>query len=101
MKEISDINQVIISMDLTSQQQMNAVICCVIQVHSLDFIKWVREKKIKWLGVDCGSADHPMNTKIRDWEPMEAEKCDAIFREKYGKSLNEVYPCQSIIRQCI
>ena len=59
---------------------------------SLDFIKWVREKKIKWLGVDCGSADHPMNTKIRDWEPMEAEKCDAIFREKYGKSLNEVYP---------
>ena len=59
---------------------------------SLDFIKWVREKKIKWLGVDCGSADHPMNTKIRDWEPMEAEKCDAIFRKKYGKSLNEIYP---------
>ena len=23
---------------------------------------------------------------------MEAEKCDASFREKYGKSLNEVYP---------
>ncbi len=23
--------------------------------------------KIKWIGVDCGSADHPMNTKIREW----------------------------------
>ena len=59
---------------------------------SLDFIQWVREKKIKWIGVDCGSADHPMNTKIRDWEPMEAAKCDKIFQERYGKTLNEVYP---------
>lgn len=59
---------------------------------SLDFIAWARKKKLRWIGVDCGSADHPMNTKIRDWEPMEAEKCDKIFREKYGKSLNEVYP---------
>ena len=59
---------------------------------SLDFINWVREKKIKWIGVDCGSADHPMNTKIRDWEPMEAEKCDKLFQERYGKTLNEVYP---------
>jgi hypothetical protein len=48
-----------------------------------------------WLGVDCGSADHPMNTKIRDWEPMEAKMCDEIFKKKYGKSLEEVYPCRS------
>ena len=52
---------------------------------SLDFVKWVREKEIRWIGVDCGSADHPMNTKIRDWEPMEAAKCDKKFQEKYGK----------------
>ena len=59
---------------------------------SLDFIDWVRDMKIRWLGVDCGSADHPMNTKIRDWEPMEAAKCDAIFQQRYGKKLNDVYP---------
>lgn len=47
--------------------------------------------EIKWIGVDCGSADHPMNTKIRDWEPMEAEACDKIFMERYGKHLNEIY----------
>ena len=59
---------------------------------SLDFVKWVREKEIRWIGVDCGSADHPMNTKIRDWEPMEAAKCDKKFQERYGKTLNEIYP---------
>ena len=59
---------------------------------SLDFIQWVRDKKLSWIGVDCGSADHPMNTKIREWEPMEAKKCDAIFQKKYGKTLDEVYP---------
>ena len=59
---------------------------------SLSFVQWVRDKKIKWLGVDCGSADHPMNTKIRDWEPMEAAKCDKLMQERYGKTLNEMYP---------
>ena len=59
---------------------------------SLDFIDWVRENKIKWIGVDCGSADHPMNTKIREWEPLEAQICDEIFKKRYGKALNEVYP---------
>ncbi len=58
---------------------------------SMDFVEWCHKKKLRWIGVDCGSADHPMNTKIRDWEPMEAKKCDEIFRQKYGKSLNEIY----------
>ncbi|NLL80743.1 MAG: cyclase family protein [Tissierellia bacterium] len=59
---------------------------------SLDFVDWVKEMEIKWIGVDCGSADHPMNTKIRDWEPMEAARCNAYMKEKYGKELNEIYP---------
>lgn len=59
---------------------------------SMDFVQWVRDKKIRWIGVDCGSADHPMNTKIRDWEPLEAQKCDRYLKEKYGKGLNEMYP---------
>lgn len=59
---------------------------------SMSFVDWVKEKKLRWLAVDCGSADHPMNTKIRDWEPAEAKKCDAYLKEKYGKGLEEIYP---------
>ena len=33
-----------------------------------------------------------MNTKIRDWCPMDAKKCDEYMKKKYGKSLNEMYP---------
>lgn len=58
---------------------------------SMDFIDWVKKMKIKHIAVDCGSADHPMNTKIRDWEPLEAENCDKYMRAKYGKGLNEIY----------
>ena len=59
---------------------------------SKEFVQWVRDMEIRWIGVDCGSADHPMNTKIRDWEPREAEACDKYLKGKYGKSLNELYP---------
>jgi arylformamidase len=59
---------------------------------SLDFMEWAHKMELKWIGVDCGSADHPMNTKIRDWEPQEAKACDAYMQEKYGKTLNEMYP---------
>ncbi|NMB29013.1 MAG: cyclase family protein [Clostridiaceae bacterium] len=58
---------------------------------SVDFADWMKEMELKYIAVDAGSADHPMNTKIRDWEPREAEACDAYMREKYGKGLNEIY----------
>ncbi|ABR46915.1 cyclase family protein [Alkaliphilus metalliredigens QYMF] len=58
---------------------------------SMDFIDWIKEMEIKWIGVDCGSADHPMNTKIREWEPGEALQADAYLQEKYGKALEEIY----------
>ena len=54
-----------------------------------EFALWCREKKIKWIGVDCGSADHPMNTIIRDWMPRQAKEADAHFRKKYGQPLAE------------
>ena len=56
------------------------------------FAKWCEDKKIKWIGVDCGSADHPMNTKIRDWMPAQAKECDLHFQEKYGKTTDEIFP---------
>jgi arylformamidase len=54
-----------------------------------EFALWCREKKIRWIGVDCGSADHPMNTIIRDWMPRQAQEADAHFRAKYGQPLAE------------
>jgi kynurenine formamidase len=58
---------------------------------SMDFVEFCRDMKIKHLAVDCGSADHPMNTKIRDWEPAEALACDKFMKERYGKALDEIY----------
>jgi arylformamidase len=54
-----------------------------------EFVDWCIEKKIKWLAVDCGSADHPMNTIIRNWMPRQA--AEAHFQAKYGKSVAEVF----------
>ena len=54
-----------------------------------EFALWCREKKIRWIGLDCGSADHPMNTIIRDWMPRQAREADAHFQEKYGTTLAE------------
>jgi arylformamidase len=54
-----------------------------------DFAVWAKEKKIKWIGVDCGSADHPMNTIIRDWMPRQAAEADRVFQEMYGATLAE------------
>lgn len=56
-----------------------------------EFAEWAKRKKLRWIGVDCGSADHPMNTKIREWMPRQAKECDAHFHKKYGKSLEEFF----------
>ena len=56
-----------------------------------EFAQWCLKKKIKWLGVDCGSADHPMNTIIRTWMPRQAKEADAVFKAKYGKPMAEVF----------
>lgn len=56
-----------------------------------EFADWAKAKKLRWLGVDCGSADHPMNTKIRDWMPRQAKEADEVFKKKYTKPLAEFY----------
>ncbi len=56
-----------------------------------EFAEWCKAKKLKWLGVDCGSADHPMNTIIRNWMPRQAKEAETHFQEKWGKSLAEVF----------
>jgi len=56
-----------------------------------EFAEWAKKKKLRWIGVDCGSADHPFNTKIRDWMPKHAKYCDEYFKKNYGKGLEEVF----------
>jgi kynurenine formamidase len=56
-----------------------------------EFADWCKAKKLRWLGVDCGSADHPMNTIIRDWMPRQAREAEAHFQKKYGGSLEDIF----------
>lgn len=56
------------------------------------FHTWAKKKKIKWIGVDCGSADHPMNTIIRDWHPKHFIEAEQKIKDKYGKSWDELFP---------
>ncbi len=57
-----------------------------------EFAEWAKRKRIRWLAVDCGSADHPMNTIIRTWMPRQAREADTFFRNKFGRSLEEAFP---------
>ncbi len=59
---------------------------------SPDFHQWCIDKKIRWIGVDCGSADHPMNTIIRDWHPKPFMEAEALMKKQYGKSWDELFP---------
>ena len=59
---------------------------------SPEFHKWALEMEIKWIGVDAGSADHPMNTIIRDWHPKAFEKAEAKLIKDYGKNWEEMFP---------
>jgi kynurenine formamidase len=52
---------------------------------------WCRAKKLRWLGVDCGSANHPMNTIIRNWMPRQAKEANCHCRKKYGQSLEDYF----------
>jgi kynurenine formamidase len=59
---------------------------------TLEFAEWAKKKKLKWIGVDCGSADHPFNTKIREWMPNLAVECEAFFQKKFQKSIDDIFP---------
>jgi len=59
---------------------------------SADFHQWALDMKIKWIGVDCGSADHPMNTIIKDWHPKRFVAAEKNLIEKHGKTWDEMFP---------
>lgn len=59
---------------------------------SPDFFQWALDKKLKMIGVDCGCAEHPMNTNIRYMHANEFAKAETKLKENYGKSWDEMFP---------
>ncbi|HZA59051.1 MAG TPA: cyclase family protein [Solirubrobacterales bacterium] len=53
-----------------------------------DFAEWTLDRGIRWLAVDAGSADHPMNTVIRQIRSDEVEDAERVL----GRPLTEVFP---------
>lgn len=53
-----------------------------------EFAEWVLDRGVRWLAVDAGSQDHPMNTLIRKARPDEARKAERAL----GRSLDEIFP---------
>ena len=62
---------------------------------SPEFFQWAMDMKLKLIGVDCGCAEHPMNTSIRYMHAREFEKAEAKLRETQGKSWDELFPPES------
>lgn len=58
------------------------------------FHEWALDMEIKWIGVDCGSADHPMNTIIRDWHPKLFVEAEKKLKESHGKAWEEMFPLE-------
>lgn len=59
---------------------------------SPDFSQWVVDKKIKWLGIDAVSQDHPMNTIQRIWHPKTFEEANSKLMRDFGKDWDEMFP---------
>ncbi len=59
---------------------------------SPEFHEWAIKMKIKWIGVDCGSADHPMNTIIKDWHPKAFKEAEEKLKKEHGKTWEEMFP---------
>lgn len=56
-----------------------------------EYAQWCYDKKLRWIGVDCGSADHPMNTIIRDWMGRQRRQADYVFEHKYKTTIEETF----------
>jgi kynurenine formamidase len=59
---------------------------------SPDFFKWALEMKLKVVGVDCGCAEHPMNTPIRRMHEREFQKAEEKLLKEHGKTWDEMFP---------
>jgi len=53
---------------------------------------WIIDMKFKWTGLDHGSADHPMNTSIRNRRPDIRKK----YEKMTGKNVDEEFPEENL-----
>lgn len=56
-----------------------------------EFADWAKKKKLRWIAVDCGSADHPMNTIIRTWMPRQTAQAQKVFKKFYNQTIEEYF----------
>jgi kynurenine formamidase len=59
---------------------------------SPEFFKWALEMKLKVVGVDCGCAEHPMNTPIRRMHENHFMLAEEKLVKEYGKKWDEMFP---------
>jgi kynurenine formamidase len=53
-----------------------------------ELAEWIVERELAWWGMDTGSADHPMNTSIKDMR----RDLRAEYEERIGVSVDERWP---------
>ncbi|HBD08851.1 MAG TPA: hypothetical protein DCZ69_11370, partial [Syntrophobacteraceae bacterium] len=59
---------------------------------SIEFYKWALKMKLKVVGVDCGAAEHPMNTPIRRMHDNHFQLAEAKLKKETGKTWDETFP---------
>jgi kynurenine formamidase len=59
---------------------------------SLSFYQWAIDMKLKVVGVDCGMAEHPMNTPVRRWHEDHFKLAEAKLKAETGKTWDETFP---------
>lgn len=59
---------------------------------SPEFFQWALNMELKVVGVDCGCAEHPMNTNLRTMHAREFEKAEAKLQETHGTTWDELFP---------
>jgi len=62
---------------------------------SPEFFQWALDLKLKLIGVDCGCAEHPMNTNLRTMHAREFDKAEAKLKKTHGKTWDEIYPAEA------
>jgi arylformamidase len=59
---------------------------------SMEFYKWALDMELKWVGVDCGCAEHPMNTPIRRMHENHFKLAEEKLKKATGKTWDETFP---------
>ncbi|HEX8993277.1 MAG TPA: cyclase family protein [Anaerolineales bacterium] len=59
---------------------------------SMELYKWALDMKLKVIGVDCGSAEHPMNTPIRRMHENHFKLAEEKLKKETGKTWDDTFP---------